>query len=30
LDPVGWKRDGFKEDILDMLRKLVSRGSEFE
>ena len=25
LDPVGWKRDGFKEDILDMLRKLVSR-----
>jgi hypothetical protein len=24
LDPVGWKRDGFKEDILDMLRKLVS------
>lgn len=28
LDPVGWKRDGFKEDILDMLRKLVSRESE--
>ena len=25
LDPVGWKRDSFKDDILNMLRKLVSR-----
>lgn len=24
LDPVGWKRDSFKDDILGMLRKLVS------
>ena len=26
LDPVGWKRDSFKDDILGMLRKLVSLG----
>jgi len=26
LDPVGWKRDSFKEDILGMLKKLVSVG----
>ena len=30
LDPVGWKRDSFKDDILGMLRKLVSVGSRKE